>query len=119
MSFIIQQKLDEQKSTKEQHFKKLAVYHFYKVLYENLRLKKTLFLLLLFIAIYYFHYWLLLVLLLLLLLYIPRIWYILCVVAYACTNTEFRCNSSQCIQKSLVCNSEPDCADGSDEFDHR
>lgn len=33
-----------------------------------------------------------------------------------CSDDQFTCNNSQCIARHLVCNSQADCDDGSDEL---
>ena len=35
----------------------------------------------------------------------------------SCKEDEFQCNDTECIEKSLVCNSRRDCIDGSDELE--
>ena len=41
---------------------------------------------------------------------------VLSLVIQNCSDDQFTCNNSWCIAHHLVCNSQADCADGSDEF---
>lgn len=46
----------------------------------------------------------------------------MCTVCYmtggqTCSPSEFQCNDGQCVDRRLVCNSNQDCQDGSDELD--
>ncbi|GAB0089782.1 hypothetical protein DMENIID0001_043940 [Sergentomyia squamirostris] len=36
--------------------------------------------------------------------------------SFECTDRQFRCTDGSCLHMSFVCDGEPDCSDGKDEF---